>query len=46
MDLIFPPHVHFAGYHVGDQAGAVFAQQGDLLACVVDGGVNVGGFFV
>jgi hypothetical protein len=24
------PHIHFARYHVGDQAGAVFADQVDF----------------
>ena len=38
--------VEFAGHHIGDEAGAVFAQEVDLALGVGDGVVYVGGGLV
>ena len=40
------PHIHLAADDIGNQHGAVFLQQFDLAASVVEGSVNVGGLLV
>ena len=39
-------HVELAGHHVGDEARAVLAEELDLAAGAVDGGVDAGGGLV